>query len=307
MLYKSITCLLLLGLLSIPTAYAASCDSQGIVLQVLGSGGPIADDARASSSYLIWQDRQARAMIDIGGGSILRFAESGASIEDLDAIAITHTHVDHIGDLPALIKSGLFSTRQRPLALLGPDGSDLYPSISEYINSTFLTKQASHRYLSGIGTGRSGLFQLATTEIPRTLAAREWLSAEHLSISAVGVKHAIVPAVGYVINIDNQRIAIPGDMSVNNQSFIDLARGSDILVLHLAIPETATGNLPKLHARPSEMGQLAAAIQPRQLVISHIMQRAERGLDQHLKNMKKHYKGPIHIANDLACYPAIDS
>ncbi len=30
-------------------------------LQVLGSGGPIADDGRASSSYIVWIDGAARA------------------------------------------------------------------------------------------------------------------------------------------------------------------------------------------------------------------------------------------------------
>jgi len=33
--------------------------ANGISLQVLGSGGPIADDARASSAYLVWVDGKA--------------------------------------------------------------------------------------------------------------------------------------------------------------------------------------------------------------------------------------------------------
>jgi len=35
---------------------------------------------RASSSYLVWQDGQARVLVDAGGGSALRFGESGAKI-----------------------------------------------------------------------------------------------------------------------------------------------------------------------------------------------------------------------------------
>jgi hypothetical protein len=41
---------------------------QGVALQVLRSGGPIADDARASSAYLVWVDGKSRVLIDFGGG-----------------------------------------------------------------------------------------------------------------------------------------------------------------------------------------------------------------------------------------------
>lgn len=272
-------------------------------LQVLGSGGPIADDARASASYLIWQGNQAKVMVDIGGGSILRFAESGANIETLDAIAITHTHVDHIGDLPALIKNGFFSSRKRPLTLFGPNGSVIYPSITQYVNSTFLNDDASHRYLNWIADGSGGHFSVPIIEIPHQHEAQLWFSNDHIKLSAVGVEHAIVPAVGYVIALGDKRVAIPGDMSVNNPQFVDLAKGSDILILHLAIPELTSNSIARLHARPSEMGKLAASIQPKLLVISHIMRRAERELEQNLKALRQHYKGPLKLASDLACYP----
>jgi len=43
--------LLLLSLLALPAA--ASCPGDGPAVQVLGSGGPVADDGRASSGYLL--------------------------------------------------------------------------------------------------------------------------------------------------------------------------------------------------------------------------------------------------------------
>lgn len=300
--YRIIFLSLVILCLLLQAAHASHCTNNDR-LQVLGSGGPIADDARASASYLIWQGDQAKVMVDIGSGSILRFAESGASIDTLDAVAITHTHVDHIGDLPALFKNGFFSSRKRPLALLGPDGSQIYPSITQYASSTFLNDDASHRYLGWIADGSGGHFAVPITEIPRKDDARQWFANDGIKISAVGVEHAIVPAAGYVINLNGARVAIPGDMSVNNPRFIELAKGSDILVLHLAIPESANDSVARLHARPSEMGQLAASIQPKLLVISHIMQRAEQGLEQNLQALRKHYDGPLKLATDLACYP----
>jgi len=46
-----------------------TCGREGIAVQVLGSGGPELQDKRACSSYLVWQDGQARVLVDAGGGS----------------------------------------------------------------------------------------------------------------------------------------------------------------------------------------------------------------------------------------------
>ena len=64
----------LLALLSIPsTASAQSCTANPVAVQILGSGGPGVNRDRASSSYLLWIDAQARILVDIGGGAFLRF------------------------------------------------------------------------------------------------------------------------------------------------------------------------------------------------------------------------------------------
>lgn len=47
----------------------AKCIDYSVTLQVLGSSGPQIDDQRASSSYLVWADKKAVALIDMGGGA----------------------------------------------------------------------------------------------------------------------------------------------------------------------------------------------------------------------------------------------
>ena len=55
----------LLALLSIPsTASAQSCTAKPVAVQILGSGGPGVNRDRASSSYLLWIDAQARILVD---------------------------------------------------------------------------------------------------------------------------------------------------------------------------------------------------------------------------------------------------
>src|SRR5208283_5168933 len=85
----------------LPSAQAQSCSSQGVAVQVLGSGGPELQDRRASSSYLVWENGRPRVLVDAGGGSALRFGQSGAQMSDLDVILFSHYHVDHSGDFSA--------------------------------------------------------------------------------------------------------------------------------------------------------------------------------------------------------------
>ena len=114
-----------------------TCGSQGVAVQVLGSGGPELQDKRASSSYLVWEDGRPRVLVDAGGGSALRFGESGAQMSQLDVILFTHYHVDHSGDFSALIKSSWFEDRNRPLPIYGPEGNDFMPSTTEFVSDLF--------------------------------------------------------------------------------------------------------------------------------------------------------------------------
>src|SRR6201993_87581 len=139
---------LLLTCALLPSAVAQSCGAQGVALQVLGSGGPELQDKRAMSSYLVWENGQARVLVDAGGGSALRFGESGATMSQLDVILFSHFHVDHSADFPALIKSSWFEDRKRPLPIYGPPGNDFMPSATEFVADFFGEKRGAYRYLS---------------------------------------------------------------------------------------------------------------------------------------------------------------
>src|SRR5579872_2545215 len=143
-----------------PSAAAQSCGSQGVAVHVLGSGGPELQDKRASSSYLIWENGQARVLIDAGGGSALRFGESGAQMSQLDVLLFTHFHVDHSGDFAALIKSSWFEDRNRPLPVYGPEGNDFMPSTVQFV-SDFFSDKGAYGYLSELFVpGERGSYKL---------------------------------------------------------------------------------------------------------------------------------------------------
>ena len=148
--------------------------TEGITLQVLGSGGPIADDGRASSGYLVWINGKSRFLVDAGGGVFLRFGESGARFEDLEHIAISHLHTDHSADLVALLKSGYFADRSRQLSISGPSKAGNYPGTADYLKRLLDQDQGAYAYLNGYLDGNDGLIELVPTEVEVLTDDREY-------------------------------------------------------------------------------------------------------------------------------------
>jgi len=285
-------------------AMGGRCREQPLALQVLGSGGPIPDDGRASSGYLLWDHGKSRLLVDAGGGVFLRFGEARARIADLDAILLTHLHADHAADLPALLKGGYFAERDRPLPIVGPTGGDRFPATDAFLEGLFDAERGVFRYLSGYLDGR--LFALPTTVVDPQAPASTVFSAEGMTAEAVGVHHGTVPALGYVVSIGDVRVAFTGDQNAESTAFVERIHGVDLLVAHHAIPEEGSG-IENLHRTPSQIAQMAEDAGVKKLVLSHNMKRALDDLMASLELMRSIYAGPVEVADDLGCYPLGDA
>ena len=286
----------------LPSSSAQSCGAQGLAVQVLGSGGPELQDKRASSSYLVWQDGHPLALVDAGGGSALRFGESGAQMSQLDAIFFTHFHVDHSADFSALIKSSWFEDRHRPLPIYGPEGNDFMPPTTQFV-ADFFADQGAYGYLSELFVpGEKGSYKLQPHNVPGTAAPTLVFRNTNLSAYSVRVIHGGVPALAWRLEIADKRIVFSGD-SNGEGGLTQLAANADLFIAHNAVPEGATGLERRLHMPPSVIGQIAADAHVKHLVLSHRMLRTLGKEDQTVAEIKKHYSGPVTFANDLDCFP----
>jgi ribonuclease BN (tRNA processing enzyme) len=275
----------------------------GIALQVLGSGGPIADDGRASSAYLVWVDGRSRVLIDAGGGTFLRFGEAEADFTDLDFIGLSHLHTDHSADFPALLKSGYFSARKRPLAIAGPGAGGPFPSLSEYLQSMIGSEEGAYGYLSGYLDGSGRLAKLDVREVARqqTAPVTVFGNEKGLHIEALPVPHGIVPALGFRVRVGDTTIVFASDQNGSDERFTEFAKDANLLVMHMAVPESATGSALQLHARPSRIAELASEAGAKTLLLSHFMARSLRNLDANLDVVRQGFDGNIFVAEDLAC------
>lgn len=157
-------------------------------VMVLGSGGPMATaEGRASAGYLIFTDGKPRILMDVGGGTYQRLAESGTNIKDLDIVLLSHLHADHTGDLTSVIKTIYFHNnlargaaaqqgislpgRIAPLNIYGPAASTLpagtpgvtypngklvYPATGDYVHNHYsVQKGGVEHYLTAFVNGIS--------------------------------------------------------------------------------------------------------------------------------------------------------
>jgi ribonuclease BN (tRNA processing enzyme) len=122
-----------------------------------------------------------------------------------------------------------------------------------------------------------------------------------ITIDALPVPHAIVPALGYRVTIDDVSIVFASDQNGSSDAFIDFAGDATVLVMHLPIPEGATGAALKLHARPSDVARVAKAAGAETLVLSHFMARSLGDLGTNVDIVRKGFGGEVAVANDLAC------
>ena len=284
------------------TAPAPACGASGVAVQVLGSGGPEMK-GRASSSYLVWQQGKARLLIDAGGGSAVRFGESAARMSDLEAVLFSHLHSDHSADFPVLVKSAHFEPRKEALPVLGPPGTELMPSMTEFIDALFAPKMGLYRYLGKQGNESS--FELK----PQTLTlddkeVRQVFESPRLKVFASVVLHAKIPSLAYRVEIDGKRIAFSGDTNGNNGNLEKLAAQSQMFVAHHAIDDGFHSPFGErtLHMPPALIGKIAASAGVGELILSHRRPETLGKEASAQKAIEREYKGPVRFANDLDCF-----
>lgn len=263
-----------------------------IELEILGSGGPELD-GRASTSYVLWIDDEAKLIIDMGSGSMLGFEKSNAKLETLEAIVLTHLHIDHSVDLPAFVKAGFFSDRSQNLDVIAPDGNERFPSTSVFLDNLF-GKRGAYRYMQDVLTPQSDSFQIIPIDV-KNATVKKYGS---FTLTMMRVRHGIVPALALRVDVGDKSVVISGDTNNENKVLEKLSNNADLFIAHHAIPEHAQGYATQLHMSPSIIADVAKNAQVKKVVLTHRMNRT-RGVEQRsLKIIKSVYVGEVIFAED---------
>jgi ribonuclease BN (tRNA processing enzyme) len=295
-------------------AHAQGCGDRGVHVQVLGSGGPSLQGGRAATSRLLWVEGRARALVDVGGGTALRFGESGAAIGDLDVVFFTHLRADHSAGFPALIHASLTDRRDRPLPVYGPPGNRYAPSTVTFVRDLFDPVRGVWRHLgdlvSPLARPPYRLDPHDVREKPQRMQVGRKGNDEpvvayantNLRALAVPTAHGQLPALAWRIEAGGRSIVLTGDSGTVTEGLRHLARGADLLIAHNAAPEARDETERALYLPPSAIGRLASEAGVKQLVLAHRTARTLGREDETTENIRRHYGGPLAFANDLDCF-----
>ncbi|MBI3774392.1 MAG: MBL fold metallo-hydrolase [Gammaproteobacteria bacterium] len=303
---------------------------------VLGSGDAMASSkkGRASAGSLIFTDGKPRILMDVGGGTFARIAESGADLSALDTILFSHLHIDHTADTSAVLKTiylhNLHGKTKRsastsPINFYGPAANrsllqaDAFDDTSQFIAGMYGEKSGLERYLHGfvkeIGAGEfaytvtdvsADQFNNVNGETKPADVKTIIHTADGLTVKAIGVEHGPVPSLAYRIEYKGKSIVYSGDTTSNTDNMLTISKSTDILIYDAAIMDDIPPKdsaFRKFHTAPTRMGEIATHAAAKQLVLSHLSSITDTRID-HLKSIVKGvgFKGVITEANDLDVY-----
>ncbi|MDQ8044692.1 MAG: MBL fold metallo-hydrolase [Solirubrobacteraceae bacterium] len=219
-------------------------------LTVLGASPSWQNAGEACSSYLV-DVPGTRLMIDCGNGA---FAELRKRYDYLsvDAIAITHTHGDHMLDLLPMAYALLYSPRalrgesRRPKLLLPPGATERMRAIFDLID-------------------RAELLDLAYDAVEYDPAEPTHLPG--LTLEFAPVPH-FVPTHAIGVRTEAGGRLVFGADHRPSQRIIDFAHGADLLMLEATLVEPEGGT--RGHITSVEAAEIAVQAQVDRLVLTHM-------------------------------------
>ncbi|MCS7138257.1 MAG: MBL fold metallo-hydrolase [Candidatus Caldarchaeum sp.] len=250
-------------------------------LVVLGAGSIVPTRNRfASGLYL--ETARAKILFDPGPSTLHRLAKIDVMPQSLDAVLVTHFHLDHVSDLPPLIMlwpynaDGTPSKQPKILRLIGPKGlNELVQKITNAFPYLISTMNAD-RYL-----------------MVEEVEGGEKKMVNECVVTAFDVEH--YSGVGYRVDFSGRSIVYSGD-AVPDERLVKVAKGCDVLVHECSFPHD---RLVGKHTSEKQLAEIAARVKPRKLIVTHLYPVWLGRESEMLEALKEANVAEVVIAEDM--------
>ena len=291
-------------LVSILLLFSCSIQSETKLI-VLGSGTPNPDPERYGSGYAVVVNDNAY-IVDFGPGIVRRISAMSPTwggefpsmeLQNINVAFLTHIHSDHSGALADLILTPWIMGRDEPLNLYGPNG---LKAMSQNITEAYID-DINYRLYGSQPANELG-FTTNVTEI-----SEDGSIFKDKNVEVIAFKNAhgdFKNSFGFLFITDDKRILFSGDTAVS-ANLIKYGTDLDILVHEVFSSETFVNKTKDWqiyhqahHTSSIDLGIIAEELQPKKLVLSHILfwGASEESL---LKDVRKNFNGQAIIAKDL--------
>jgi ribonuclease BN (tRNA processing enzyme) len=241
-------------------------------LTVLGSSASYASAGRACAGHLV-RGGGASVLFDCGNGVL---SNLGLIMDPLalDAVIVTHAHVDHFADIYSLQAALRYA----------PDGPA--PAMPLYLPPGLLAHMAA-------ALDDRGAKELGEAFVVRELAVGDELRFAGLTVTVHAGDH-IEPTFALRATDGDATLAYTSDVRLGERARA-VARGVDILLTEATLPPAYAGRAA--HMTPAEAGELAADAGVRTLVLTHFWPTVDRVAAAH--EAAKSFGGRIIVADEL--------
>ena len=252
-------------------------------IKILGASGSKAKDLN-TTSFQIYKD------IVIDAGNVLNAL--GDEAKDINHVFLTHSHADHITDLPFIIET-FFENRETPLTIY---------ALEETIE--VLKKHSFNDVIWPDFTKIKLLRKDAFSLILKPIKLDEIIKIHNYSIKAIKANH-ISGACGFVIKKNHQGFVISGDTHINPHIWEEINNDEEIksLVIECSYPDKLQ-ELAKLtkHLTPELIANELEKLTRKNLSVFYYHLKPSYNKEL-LKDIKKHklltYNGKILKEGDV--------
>lgn len=254
----------------------------------LGTGVGIPQVGRVQSG-LIMEIGGRPVLFDCGCGVLGRIVEAGYDHTDIDTVVLTHLHLDHAGDVIALLKARWLSGAADAVHIYGPQGTREWFGKAiepyDYLKDRFEVEitelsggEAFSSEVSDVGDGKSNA------------------TACDCVITCTTTVHS-VPSLAYRVENEGRVAVYTGDTEPSEMIF-RFADGADALIHECSFP---VGFETTNHTTPDMLTAMMQkrALNVRHLYLVHLYPHMQGHEMESVGYIMQYFKGDVTIAEDL--------
>jgi ribonuclease Z len=222
-------------------------------LHLLGTGAALSYLHRTTTMLAVSDDANPRRtlVVDCGGDVLQRLQACGPIIDSVNALVVTHAHMDHTSGFPLLMEKVWLDGRHRPLPVVG-----IEPALAQ-AERLWDAYEPVHEDWEGIPP-------IDWREVPHERDATVWDKAPW-TVTAAPVNHGDTPNVGlrFEHNPTGRVLAYSCDTAPSD-NVVHLAQNADVLV------HEANGTPGDNHSTATEAAEAARAAEVDHLLLVHL-------------------------------------